>query len=328
MKQSSPRAGKGQYGTKSRYATWFLLVALSIALITVPSVAEEIANASVNPDSTAPAVTQIEVYVVDFNNFNVATGTVEANFYSNLRSDIPVSINDFEIMNGQITSVDTVLDTPQMKEYRIVATVTVDPDLHRYPFDRHTLPIIIEPKLKNEQEMVLVINPASSGLGPDVDLPGWEFTGTRFLTTNQSYLTDERPYSRAVFNYGIERDVESTILKFFLPFVLIIIVSLFSLIIKAPSRLLLNASMFLGAILIHWYLTAAIPLVAYATFLDMFMIITYLTLVMVLLSRILILKFTESNETARVEQVYRWSIWIIPPLAVVLYGLLFLRFLG
>jgi hypothetical protein len=230
-------------------------------------------------------------------------------------------------MNGQVISMDTVLDTPYEKEYRIAATVTVDPDLRRYPFDTHTLPVIIEPKLKNEQEMVLVINPASSGLGPDVDLPGWEFTGTSFLTSNQSYLTGEIPYSRAVFNYGIERDVASTVLKFFLPFMLIIIVLLFSLIIKAPSRLLLNASMFLGAILIHWYLTDAIPLVAYATFLDMFMVITYTTLVMVLLSGILILKFTESNETVRVEQVYRWSIWIIPPLTIILYGLLFLWFL-
>jgi len=85
--------------------------------------------------------------------------------------------------------------------------------------------------------------------------------------------------------------------------------------------------MFLGAILIHWYLTDAIPLVAYATFLDLFMIITYLTLVVVLVSGILIVKFTEANETARVETVYRWSLWTIPLVTVVLYCLLFLWFL-
>ncbi len=85
--------------------------------------------------------------------------------------------------------------------------------------------------------------------------------------------------------------------------------------------------MFLGAILIPWYLTDAIPLVAYATFLDHFMIITYLTLVVVLVSGILIVKFTEANETARVETVYRWSLLSIPIVTIVLYCLLFVWFL-
>ncbi len=64
---------------------------------------------------------------------------------------------------------------------------------------------------------------------------------------------------------------------------------------KVSSRLGLNASMFLAAVLIHWRVAAAIPLVAYATFLDIFMIITYATLVMVLLSGIHILKYNEAQ---------------------------------
>jgi hypothetical protein len=82
--------------------------------------------------------------------------------------------------------------------------------------------------------------------------------------------------------------------------------------------------MFLAAVLIHWRIADAIPLVAYATFLDFFMIITYATLVMVLVSGILILKFTEDKNTKRVEQVNRWSIRIIPALSISLYFLLFL----
>jgi hypothetical protein len=101
---------------------------------------------------------------------------------------------------------------------------------------------------------------------------------------------------------------------------LIIIVSLSSLVMKVSSRLGLNASMFLAAVLIHWRVADEIPLVAYATFLDFFMIITYGTLVMVLVSGILIMKFTELKDEARVDLVYRWSIRIIPALAIVLYA--------
>ncbi|MFA5268369.1 MAG: hypothetical protein WC379_10395 [Methanoregula sp.] len=108
---------------------------------------------------------------------------------------------------------------------------------------------------------------------------------------------------------------------------LIIIVSLSSLLMKVSSRLGLNASMFLAAVLIHWRVADAIPLVAYATFLDFFMIITYATLVMVLVSGILILKFTEIKDTAKVDMVYHWSVRIIPPLSITLYLILFIAFL-
>ena len=301
-----------------------MFIALAIALVAVPAAVGAISNVSVQPEKTGVEVVQIGVYVADFNRFSVADGTVESNFYLTLKSDTPVSINDFEITNGHATSVDTILDTPHEKEYRIVAAITADPDLRRYPFDRHMLPIAIEPKLKNEREMVLVIDRANTGLDPEADLPGWEFTGTRSARTNKSYVAGEVPYSRAVFDFGIGRDGTSTILKFFLPIMLIIIVSLSSLMMKISSRLGLNASMFLAAVLIHWRVADAIPLVAYTTFLDLFMIITYATLVMVLVSGILILKFTEAKNTARVEQINYWSLRIIPPLSITLYFLLFL----
>ena len=310
-----------------RLTRYLLLIALAIALIAVPAAAGAISNASVQPEKTAPEIVQIGVYVADFNRFSVADGTLETNFYLSLTSDTPVSINDIEIMNGHATSVDIILDTPHEKEYRIVAAMTADPDLRRYPFDRHTLPIAIEPKLKNEREMVLVIDQAQTGLDPEADLPGWEFTGTSSAVTNKSYVNEEVPYSRAVFNYGIGRDAASTVLKFILPIMLIIIVSLSSLMMKISSRLGLNASMFLTAVVIHWRVADSIPLVAYATFLDLFMIITYATLVMVLISGILILKFTESKDTVRVEQINYWSLRIIPPLSITLYCLLFLSLL-
>jgi hypothetical protein len=109
---------------------------------------------------------------------------------------------------------------------------------------------------------------------------------------------------------------------------LIIIVSLSSLMMKVSSRLGLNASMFLAAVLIHWQVADAIPLVVYATFLDFFMIITYATLVMVLVSGILIMKCTEAKDTARADPVYRWSIRIIPPLSIILYIILLIAMLA
>ncbi|MFA6225823.1 MAG: hypothetical protein WC620_06515 [Methanoregula sp.] len=230
---------------------YILLITLAIAMIVIPTAAQTIPNGSALSENISPDIVQIGVYVVDFNRFNIEDGTVEANFYSTLVSDTPISIDDLEIMNGHIKSVDTFIDTPNKKEYRIIAALTADPDLRRYPFDRHTLPLVIEPKLKNEQQMILMINPAENGFDPDADLPGWQLTGTSFAITNKTYVNEEVTYSRAVFDYGITRDATSTVLKFFLPIMLIIVVALSSLMMKVSSWLGLNASMFLAAVMIH-----------------------------------------------------------------------------
>ncbi|MEN6443823.1 MAG: hypothetical protein ABFC71_08725 [Methanoregula sp.] len=317
------RAGGRSCAGPGSLTRYFLFVAIAIILIAVPASAGAGPDLSGQSAATGPQIVNVTIYVVDFNRFDVTAGTVGADYYLDLSSGSPVSIDDFELMNGMITSVSPVIDTPTKKEYRIVAVLTAEPDLSRYPFDRDTLSVKMEPKIKNMQEMTLVADPATSSISPEADLPGWKFTGTRSFVTNSSYVANEIPYSRVIFDYGIERDVTSTILKFFLPLMLIIIVSLSSLLMKSTSRLGLNASMFLAAVLIHWRIADDIPAVAYATFLDLFMIITYATLVMVLLSGILILKFTESGETARVETINFWSIRVIPPLSIALYFLLF-----
>lgn len=294
----------------------------------IPAAAADMPNATaVSAAPAAPQAVNVSVYVVDFNRFDVGAGSVGADFYLDIASDSPVSIDDFELMNGQITSISTVSESPEKKEYRIIALLTTEPDLSRYPFDRHTLRINLEPKLKNEQEINLTIDRAASGLDNEADLPGWQITDKGSYITTKSYLPGEVPYPRAVFEYGIVRDQASTILKFFLPIMLIVIVSLSSLLMKVSSRLGLNASMFLAAVLIHWRIADAIPLVAYATFLDLFMIITYATLVMVLISGVLILMYSETGNKAAIDRVDYWSKRFIPAVSVTLYLLLFLTIL-
>jgi hypothetical protein len=303
---------------------YLLIVVLTLCLIMVPASAGAVPNGSLQHNATGPQVVYVGTFVQDFNRLDIKQGSVEVLFFANLHSDTPFSVRDFEVINGQISQVTEISDTPMEKNYRFFAVMTLDPDLRNFPFDTQTLPIIIEPKNLTEQSLVLVIDTNESGIAKDAGIPGWEFTGTGYSVTNQSYDDEVTPYSRAIFSYGITRDSASTVLKFFVPILIIVIISLASLMMKVTSRLGVNASMFLAAVMIHWRLADAVPVVAYATFLDVFMIVTYAILLMVLISSMLILTSMESRDTARVEQIYRWSIRIIPLLSVFLYLLLFL----
>ncbi len=81
-------------------------------------------------------------------------GTFETNFYVSLRSDSDINLTDLEMINGHANAIGTLTDTPGYKYYRVFAAMNADPDFRRYPFDRHTLPIIVEPKTRDEREIV------------------------------------------------------------------------------------------------------------------------------------------------------------------------------
>jgi hypothetical protein len=281
--------------------------------------------APVNP--AGPQIVYIGTYIVDFSNYNPREGTFDTNFYVTLTSDRPVNTTDFELINGHAQTIGLLIDTPNKKYFRVFASMDSNPDFHRYPFDRQTLPIIVEPRVFNSNDMVLVIDKNSTGLDPLAALPGWKFGTMDTTVMNYTYGVEDIPYSRADFSCDISRDSFSTFLKFFLPVLLIVIVSLSSLLMKVTPRLGLNASMFLAAVLIHWRIADAIPLVEYATFLDYFMMITYATLVMVLVSGILVILYIEKQDAVRAEFVNHWSVRLIPVISVSLYILLFLSVL-
>ncbi len=328
LQQVPARAGdRPCRGAENRSGCLLLLCAIALALIAVPVPAAAVTITQPQENATFPQIVKIGVYVMDFKSFNVEEGSVRSDFYLSIRSDANVSLSDLELVNGHITTADTLRDTPGDRYYRVYATMDADPDLRLYPFDRHALTVEIEPKTADTRSLVFVADKTQTGLDTEAQFPGWEYRTTGSRIENYSYGRDEVPYSRAMFFYGIQRDTASTVLKFFLPIMLIIIVSLSSLLMKVSSRLGLNASMFLAAVLIHWRVADAIPLVAYATFLDIFMIITYATLVMVLVSGILIMKFTEMKDTAGTDRIYYWSVRCIPPVSIVLYAILFIAFL-
>lgn len=278
--------------------------------------------------SGGPQIVHIGTYVLDFSNYNPREGSFQTSFYVTLVSDPPVNPTDFEMMNGHADTIGLLEDTPTRKYFRVFATLDANPDFHRFPFDRHTLPIIVEPRVRDTSGLILVIHENSTGLDPNANLPGWEFKERHAYVLNHTYGEGETPYSRAIFAYDVSRDSLSTFLKFFLPVMLIVIVALSSLLMRVTSRLGLNASMFLAAVLIHWRIADAMPMVEYATFLDYFMMVTYATLVMVLISGILINGCNESKDTAKVDLINYWSVRLIPVVSLVLYALLFLTLLS
>jgi len=92
-----------------------LSAAIAIILFVLPAAAVTDTAHLAQPAGTGPDIVEVSIYIIDFNRIDVEAGTVGVDFYLNLKSDTPVSIDDFELMNGMITSVSLVKDTPHEK---------------------------------------------------------------------------------------------------------------------------------------------------------------------------------------------------------------------
>jgi len=279
-------------------------------------------------DAGNQSVVKVGVYVLNVGKFDVSSGAYTVDFYLDLRCDKECDPGNFEFMNGRAESVDKLIDTPNEKFYRIQAALSDNIDLKEYPFDAHNLPIIIEDKTNTVEQQAYAFDENNSGIDPAVTLVGWDLAGWNGKSEDHFYAPYNETYSRFTFNIGIKRIFLAAILKTFLPVIFIVIVGLLALLIEEHgniwTRIGINTSALIAAVMFHLNVTSSIPPVGYLTFADKFMMVTYVSLVLGLLSSILMMMHAKAKDETLEKKIYIWSLYGIPLFTVLGYILLFL----
>jgi hypothetical protein len=282
----------------------------------------------VRPGLAKPVQVYVSVYVLNLGRFELATGAYTMDFYLSLRANQPVEMGEFEFMNGRAATVDKLIDTPTEKFYRIQANLSQNLDLRRYPFDEHLLTVELEDKRRTVEELVYVVDEKTCGVDPGVIVVGWRLVGWEARVVTHNYEVYGEVYSRFIFGLRIQRVTLNAVIKSFLPIACMLLVAFLSLLLapdKVTTRLSLNISTLLGAVMFHVNLTSSIPPVGYLTLADRVMIATYIVLVLILLSGVAILRWAEKEEKKKLAvRIYQQALGVIPLLTGVLYALVFL----
>lgn len=279
-------------------------------------------------DTGNASLVGVGVYALNVGKFDVSSGSYTVDFYLSLRCDSECDPDNFEFMNGRATSIEKLIDEPNQKFYRIQASLSENIDLKSYPFDSHGLPIVIEDKKNPKEKLVYVLDNESCGIDPAVTLVGWDLAGWSGKVEDHDYLPYNETYSRFTFSIGIKRIFLAAILKTFLPVIFIVIVGLLALLIeerdKLWTRIGINTSALIAAVMFHLNVTSSIPPVGYLTFADKFMILTYVSLVLCLLSSILMMMHAKAGDEKLEKKIYKWTLYGIPVFTFAGYALLFL----
>jgi hypothetical protein len=274
----------------------------------------------------------VGVYVISFDELNLTESYYVMTFYLSFTCEIECSPEGFEFTNGTIENQDLLIDEPDYKSYKMQVTFRENFDVRRFPFDSHTLNVIIEDSARQTNELVYVVDEAKTDIAPDVIISGWDLdAGSGAVVDEHDYRPNfEETYSRYNLSIAITRPWLSTIFKALLPVVFIIMVAYSQLwlgVERAGDTFEIISGALIGAILHHLYLSGLIPPTGYMTLMDAFMSVAYMALVLILFILIWITNLVDADNRALASRAHKAVIWLVPLILLALESAVFLLWL-
>jgi hypothetical protein len=271
-----------------------------------------------------PIEVQTAVYILNLGKYEIATGSFTVDYYLSLKARESFECN-FEFMNGRATSQELIINKPEEKFYRILATLNSPVDLQRFPFDAQKMQIILEDKKKTSSELVFVPFEKETGMDKSIYLSGWKLENVKAAVMNHHYDIYGETYSQFSLTVNISRVKLNAFFKTFVPVIAILLVALFSFIMdldKITIRITMATSSLVGAVMFHNSISNQIPPVGYLTNADKFMIMIYAILLATVVTDVLMLQLLQQGKSKLVQ---RWhalaknSVFIVVTLAMVLF---------
>ena len=146
-----------------------------------------------------PSARSVEagVYVTNIQEISLATSTYKVTFWVWFKSNdekyepekaIDV-IGSKEIKTDSLT-LDKLADGRYYRSVRVTASVSQKFDVGYFPFDTQNLRIILESTTDDITKLRFTADTKSSGVDPNIVLPGWKYRGMDVKATTATYNTD------------------------------------------------------------------------------------------------------------------------------------------
>jgi len=313
MEEVSVKVKRGNTAARAIATAIFLFI--SVAHGGEPAASERRPSAPAKPTEV-----KVGVYVLNMGKLDVTSGAFSVDFYLSLKSDGGEVPETFEFLNGRAASIEKIEDKPNEKFYRIMANLSSPINFQRFPFDSQKLQIAIEDKQKKIDELVYVPDETENGMDPGIFFPGWNITGYYAASSRHDYPTYNETFSKYVFAVNIERIKLNSFIKTFLPIMFMMLIVASSFILnpdQSNTRLATISSSLVAAAMFHISISNQIPPVAYLTFADKFMLMTYFILLssFFLNIAIFVLQSREKKEpAARFHRLSKAIVFIGMPL--------------
>jgi hypothetical protein len=274
----------------------------------------------------------VDVYLLDITVLNISdidlnagTYTVDM-FISLICQDAPCKNEpSWDVMNAteDIDPIDQGTSVELSSyDYRLKTTLIGKVDYTFYPFDYLYIEIFIEDKkLGNDQ---ITYQLASLNVDEMLFNPsGWYYKPQQngSEVTAISYPMDSTKFDRIDIWMFLERDRFGAFMKTIFAALVIVVVGMLSYLLRvedAKERLALTSSTLVAIVLYHISLVASVPATGYLTFVDKFMVATYVVIFISLVVSVLLMVYVNNEQNDKAEKLHLRTRWTVPALWILL----------
>lgn len=269
-----------------------------------------------NKNVKGPTHIKVGIYVLHVSKNDLQSANYQMDFYVILKCDQTCQNINFELMNATDAKIRLVAKQKNMLIYRVQADINKINNLRNYPFDSHTIDIIIENRQLTNDKMIFESDPSTTALDSDLNVAGFYLLPTwTAKVTDHYYSVFQQTFSCYSFSMFVQRPWLAGFLKGILPAFIIVccnFLALFMGISHISQRIGIATSTLIAAVVFHLNLTSSLPPLGYITFADMFMLLNYLCLLVVLLEVVITTYFIDTKHHDTAIRINKLSAWLIP----------------
>ncbi len=268
----------------------FLLILL--VLLVLPAAAE-------SSPASMPVRVEVGMYVIDIAHLDLKESEFYADFYLWFKAPVTASWTpvNIEFMNGRIESATPfthqIIGSHNLWNQRVKGRFRGHFRLQSYPFDKQTLPIIIEDSESPVNEIVFVVDPDAAPkidewVDPEVHVPDWKMQTTLLKIDKHLYKAEfgqktgnPVEYSRFTIKFQLKRLFLPHVIKFILPLIIIAGMAYMVFFINASefeTQCGICVTALLSAVALHIAQADALPAVGYLVMSDKVFILFYVVI--------------------------------------------------
>lgn len=298
------------------------------AMITNPYYAT---TACKNTPGTHPTQYNVTVYLTNIWKVDLQSGTFDADFWYIVKSqDVDFTAGHLPpvgFSNGIIHNYSQEYVDKHYYEVNVYGTFFTNMDFHQYPFEKLTLPIIVEPLTPCYTNTTVFIPDSSSfGVDPRATVSGWNISGQKQTATEYLYPGVSSGFARYVATFETSHPAMNSFIKTIMPVSLITGLSL--LIFWIPEnftpRIYLTAPLLLALVSLHVNTLKDLPSLSYLTIFDKVMVIDYALFANAIVSLAIQMRLHKNHgDDVIVKKANRIGRFMIPVIIAVLGFVLF-----
>ncbi len=273
-----------------------------------------------HPRFGGPATARVGLVIQNVREYNIQTGSFEAEFFLSLTSDKDMPNLNLVFTNGHEVDIKTIGDTPTFKFFHVSGKFISAVDLREYPFDTQVLNIELEDQSAGVDQLLFVPDKPRTSLDEGFDVASFGVASIGAHAYRHAYPTrfdrDDLYMSRYKFELGLDRFATSAAFSVYVPAYIIVLISLIGLWVPADElevRSNAGAPMLAAAVLFHYSLISALPATGYLTHADKLMLGVYISLLLNMLTTWAFLVVDEEHIETWFKRFRAW----VPPLTVV-----------